>query len=489
MYHYTVTVYTGNVKDAGTDATVRISLYGTAMKTLKENILLTNSSKSLFERGSVDTFTFTDSVKYDAVNYCNVWHDNSGKAPGWYLDKIVIRCQESGKSWVFMAHRWLSKTDGDKRINVFLYIWDHFYNVTIKTGNHKYGGTDAKVYITLHGSNGNSSERLLPASKGDFEVNDEDSFELKTTQDLGQLRSIRLRHDNSGKDPGWFVESVKITCLNDGVIYYLPVQRWFSKEDDDKKISRIIYVASNSLGQRYRFFDKRALVLQYAAKGDYAKDIRNEAKKMENMFTKKNVPVVSLTGMAKSTLVTKISNWGKNAKDDSMSFISIHCHGNDDGTLYVLNDPNLGYGLSLQDLKAMLDQVRGVKVLFIEACYGGNAIELRSLTPKKKTGEDAILQVVENVFFPKKTIALRSGEFRVNNYHVFCSTTATALSPGIYQIASIWAAGCNSLHPATVQKLQNYAVKQADNYYKWHQWASHLRPQMWSPNPDVILFD
>ena len=485
-YTYTVTVYTGNVKDAGTDAKVRISLYGTAMQTLKENILLTSNAKNLFERGAVNTFTFTDTKKYDAVNYCQVWHDNSGKAPGWYLDKIIITCKETGKSWVFIAHRWLSKTDGDKKINVFLYIWDHFYNVTITTGNMKYGGTDAKVYITLHGKNGNSSERLLSASKGAFEVNDVDSFELKTTQDLGRLQSIKLRHDNSGKDPGWHVESVKITCLNDGVIYYIPVHRWFSKEDDDGKISRTVYVASNSLGQRYVFTDKRAIVLTYDKEQKSQKTTLSNAKYMEDMFKKKNVPVFSMNSCTQSRLKNQIKEWYINTTKDSQSFIFVNCHAGPDGTLALVTDRLTG--LPLREFKEMLDQIKGVKVLFLYTCYSGRAISTRAKLPNGPSAEEAILQEVENVFFPKKNSLLRSGEFRANDYHVFCSCTETANTDNAYQISKIWAAGCNSLRPASVQKLQDYTIKKVDSYYSSHKWKNHLRPQLWSPNPDMILF-
>ena len=486
-YTYTVTVYTGNVKDAGTDAKVWISLYGPAVKPLKENFRLNSNAKNLFERGAVNSFTFTDSQKYDAVNYCQVWHDNSGKAPGWYLDKIVITCKETGKQWVFIAHRWLSKTDGDKKINVFLYIWDHYYNVTIRTGNHKYGGTDAKVYVTLYGSSHNSSERKLPASRGAFEVNDEDSFELKTTQDLGWIKSMRIRHDNSGKDPGWYVESVKITCLNDGVISYIPVHRWFSKEDDDGKISRIVYVASNSLGQRYRYTDKRAFLVTYDIKSKNQKSVISNANYMADMFRKKKVPCLAYNSVTEAYLRKEIKDWYINTTKDSQSFIFAHCHAGSDGTLGLVTDrPN---GLPLREFKNMLDQIQGVKVLFLYTCHSGRAISTRSLTPNEPSEEEAILQEVENVFFPKKDSRLRSGEFRANDYHVFCSCTETANTDDAYKISKIWAAGCNSLKPATVQKLQNYTISRVNSYYNSHKWKAHLRPQLWSPNPDMILFD
>ncbi len=45
-----------------------------------------------------------------------------------------------------------------------------------------------------------------------------------TSCDLGTLTNATVRHDNSGPHPGWFLESVCVSC--DGVEVCFPCGRW-----------------------------------------------------------------------------------------------------------------------------------------------------------------------------------------------------------------------------------------------------------------------
>ncbi|PVD19673.1 hypothetical protein C0Q70_20163 [Pomacea canaliculata] len=78
-----IQVYTSNVKDAGTDANVRIILYGN--EGTSEPLVLDNSENN-FEQGKLDTFEVSTA---DIGELCQVqiYHDNSGNKPGWHLDK------------------------------------------------------------------------------------------------------------------------------------------------------------------------------------------------------------------------------------------------------------------------------------------------------------------------------------------------------------------------------------------------------------------
>jgi hypothetical protein len=77
---YTVTVRTGDVRGAGTDAAVFLTLYGTAGNS---GALALENSKDNFERGQVDRFTVEAAV--GEVQYVRIGHDNSGVAPAWHL--------------------------------------------------------------------------------------------------------------------------------------------------------------------------------------------------------------------------------------------------------------------------------------------------------------------------------------------------------------------------------------------------------------------
>jgi hypothetical protein len=66
-----------------------------------------------------------------------------------------------------------------------------------------------------------------------------DQFELEES-DLGQLIGIRIRHDNSGIKPSWFLERIEITDLAENKKYFFICKKWLSLIRDDKRIERII---------------------------------------------------------------------------------------------------------------------------------------------------------------------------------------------------------------------------------------------------------
>ena len=69
-----------------------------------------------------------------------------------------------------------------------------------------YAGTDANVRLIIGG------QRFEMDQPGydDFERGETDTYYFKTNMTLGSLRKayIELSHDNSGKNPGWYVSNV-----------------------------------------------------------------------------------------------------------------------------------------------------------------------------------------------------------------------------------------------------------------------------------------
>lgn len=74
--------------------------------------------------------------------------------------------------------------------------------------------------------------------KNKFERNHMDRFRV-SSYDLGDLNAIRVRHDNAGVFPGWFLDRVEITT-EDERKYVFVCNKWFSYAIDDGKIDRII---------------------------------------------------------------------------------------------------------------------------------------------------------------------------------------------------------------------------------------------------------
>ena len=64
---------------------------------------------------------------------------------------------------------------------------------------------------------------------------------------MGPIEKLRIEHDNSGKNAGWFLERVVVTDLKDPKVkYFCPCSRWLAKDEDDGQISRDL-VATNDL--------------------------------------------------------------------------------------------------------------------------------------------------------------------------------------------------------------------------------------------------
>jgi hypothetical protein len=91
------------------------------------------------------------------------------------------------------------------------------YRWEIKTTDTWYSGTDASVFLSLSGLDASMREVQIsdPDAINDWERGDVNHGSIET-QDLGELQTGTLRHDQSGPAAGWSVDWVKITNEEDG---------------------------------------------------------------------------------------------------------------------------------------------------------------------------------------------------------------------------------------------------------------------------------
>uniref|UniRef100_A0A8C5N031 Polycystin family receptor for egg jelly n=1 Tax=Leptobrachium leishanense TaxID=445787 RepID=A0A8C5N031_9ANUR len=109
---YIVTLYTGSRYGAGTTAEVFLKIIG--MESDSETHLLSRPGRDAFETGGVDTFLLSTSCCLGDISHIRIWHNNSGKSPGWYLSRIKIENVFTKQVWYFICRRWLdvNKEDG-----------------------------------------------------------------------------------------------------------------------------------------------------------------------------------------------------------------------------------------------------------------------------------------------------------------------------------------------------------------------------------------
>ncbi len=104
---YGLTVYTGDVLMAGTDANITFTLtgrLGEARKTVSAALI------KRMERGYTNHVTIP-SVDLGELLSIAVQHDNQGNAPGWYLDRILVRSHRYNVEGEARFDCWIESTD------------------------------------------------------------------------------------------------------------------------------------------------------------------------------------------------------------------------------------------------------------------------------------------------------------------------------------------------------------------------------------------
>jgi len=100
-------------------------------------------------------------------------------------------------------------------------------------------GTDANVYLTLYGTEGDQSREILLDNPGkdDFGTISRDTF-YDILRNFEDINRIRLRHDNSGLGPGWFVHQVRVINQDTGQLWHFVIDQWLAEDEGDGLIDK-----------------------------------------------------------------------------------------------------------------------------------------------------------------------------------------------------------------------------------------------------------
>ncbi|NXM72566.1 LOXH1 protein, partial [Serilophus lunatus] len=101
---YTIKVYTGDKRGAGTDANVHIILYGNEDKSEVIHLSQPLEHQNPFERGKVDTFKIK-TKKLGSLHSIEIGHDGKGFASGWFLEKVEITDAATNSVYCFNCKR------------------------------------------------------------------------------------------------------------------------------------------------------------------------------------------------------------------------------------------------------------------------------------------------------------------------------------------------------------------------------------------------
>lgn len=115
----------------------------------------------------------------------------------------------------------------------------YLYEIVVSSGVWRNSGTTANVALTITGDSDESKTMLMRNNGNEcniFSRGSIDGFILVTTGSLGSLKEITITHDNSGRNPSWFLENVTIKDKQTDKQWIFPVNRWLAVEKGDGQI-------------------------------------------------------------------------------------------------------------------------------------------------------------------------------------------------------------------------------------------------------------
>lgn len=213
---------TGDVRGAGTDANVYITLHGSS-GVMSDKLL--ESHPENFERGRTDVFTVR-TQDLGEIERLDLRHDNTGPSPAWYIERVsVTEDKVNGQSYFFLCQKWLGRslkgdcsatfypvpqveTHDPIKVGSTHKTWKYF--VTVTTGDHPDAGTGADVYLILHSRKASSGQLWLRvADEGVFSPGAVDQFTVQSP--VHPVASVSIGHNSRGREPRWFLEKVSLT--------------------------------------------------------------------------------------------------------------------------------------------------------------------------------------------------------------------------------------------------------------------------------------
>eukprot|EP01135_Chromosphaera_perkinsii_P011125 Nk52_evm34s2340 gene=Nk52_evmTU34s2340 len=118
-YMYEISLKTGVYPGSGTDARVYIRIFGEMSESGPRELHRCGWVDNFYSN-AVDKFMLNHPVDFGEIRFIEVWHDNSGVSPGWYLANVAIKNIRTGQKWQFINEGWLDEDEDEGAIDVTL---------------------------------------------------------------------------------------------------------------------------------------------------------------------------------------------------------------------------------------------------------------------------------------------------------------------------------------------------------------------------------
>ncbi len=121
--------------------------------------------------------------------------------------------------------------------NLAFYRNGTIYRVKVTTGNVDDAGTYSHVFIRLKGERGVGREVHLDDYKENWHRGVTEEF-LIASQDLGNLQSLTVWHNNKNDDRSWFLKEITVEDTVNNKSWVFPADAWLADDRGDHEIKR-----------------------------------------------------------------------------------------------------------------------------------------------------------------------------------------------------------------------------------------------------------
>jgi hypothetical protein len=78
---------------------------------------LKDYERQRFQRSGIDAFLLSTPFHLGKLSFIDLWHDNTGHDPSWYVNKVTIRDVFKDQMYYFMCNRWLAVEHDDGQVS------------------------------------------------------------------------------------------------------------------------------------------------------------------------------------------------------------------------------------------------------------------------------------------------------------------------------------------------------------------------------------
>ncbi|XP_062836432.1 oxygen-regulated protein 1 isoform X2 [Anolis carolinensis] len=247
--NYQVYVCTGHLEQAETDSPVYLCIYGERGDS-GLRLLHRSNNPIKFQRGKIDMFEI-QAVSLGKLQKMLLRCKAYNMSRNWYCEKVVIREPEKNSEYIFICERWLPyMSEGIIHSEIELFCQEMQINhqpkmqeeeneenwkITVVTGSSEAAGTTATVSLYVYGEFKASSPFILGSGENQlFNPSSIDTFKINL-KDVGELYKIRIGHNNSGRDPSWYLQEIRLQRISTPPEeeICLTVNAWLSEDQDD----------------------------------------------------------------------------------------------------------------------------------------------------------------------------------------------------------------------------------------------------------------